>query len=213
MLERAQTISNLMQTNSLKELECVRLILKTLTNHVAGDPPPSGTTIDLVTFLPVLKKPQGYPFSWYGEGHHLLSGRELMLSGIGAYPLIRNTQIAGSQVSFICESMPDEGGCGIINIKNRKLLQLRSSPTCSEVIAHLKVMADQQSDTIDKQLVTSSIKLIYEFLNLALKSDDTDVVLNQMKVIPCIWDEHKFLRIDLVATHWVEKWSLFILCT
>ena len=205
VLERAQTISNLVQTNSLKALVRVRLILKTLTNHVSGDPPASGTTIDMVSFLPVLKKPEGYPFGWYGEGHHLLCGGELMLSGIRAYPPVRNTQIAGSQVSFICESMPDKGGCGIINRNVRGLLHLRSFPTCSEVIAHLKVMVDQQSVSLDRQWVSISFRLIYDFLNSALESGDTDIDLNEMKVMPCIWNAHKFLSTDLVATHWRLK--------
>ena len=205
VLEKAQTISNLFQTNTLKALERVKLILKTLTSHVSGEPPATGITIDLVPFLPVLRKPESYPLDWHGEGHHLLCGRELMLSGIRAYPPIRNTQIAGSQVSFICESMPDKGGCGIISKNVRGLLHLRSFPTCSEVIAHLKVMVDQKSDSFDRQWVTTSFRKIYDFLNSTLESSDTDIDLNEMKVTPCIWNAQKFLSIDLVATHWRLK--------
>ena len=68
-----------MQTNSLKALERVSLILETLTSRVSGEPPATETTLDLVPF----QVPENYSLGWYVVGNHLLCGRELMLSGIG----------------------------------------------------------------------------------------------------------------------------------
>ena len=201
VIEKTHTISTLMQANSFKALQLVKSILTTITKHVSGEPPTADINIDSISFLPVLRKPENYPLVWHGDDHQLLCGKELMISG-GTESHIQNTLIAGSQVSYVCELTPDEGGCSIINEKVQKILHLRSSPTCSEVLAHLKKVVRQQSDTTDKEWVTKTCEMIFDFLESAIQSDDTKVDLSEMKTIPCIWNGCQFLRIDFIAEQW-----------
>ena len=204
VLERTQTVSALMQTNKLKALQRVRLLLTTLTKHISGEPPTTGMTIYSVPFLPVLKKPEDYPLVWHGEGHQLLCGQDLVISGVRSHLSVMNTLIAGSQVSFVCESTPSAGGCGIVKGKVRELLHIRSTPSCSEVIAHLKLLVDQMCDTIDKEWVTTSCRMIYDFLDSALKSCEA-VDISELKAFSCIWNQYQFLNINMLSSHWRLK--------
>ena len=66
-------------------------------------------------------------------------------------------------------------------------------------------MVDKQSDSFDRQWATTYYRNIYDFLNSTSESSDTDIDLNEMKVMPCIWNTHKYVSTDLVATHWGLK--------
>ena len=197
VLERAQTVSALMQTNKLKALKRVRLLLTTLTKHISEEPPTTGPRIHLIPFLPVLKKPEDYPLVWHGEGHQLLCGQDLVISDVRSHLSVKNTLIAGSQVSFVCDSMP-------VNEKVQDFLHIQSTPSCSEVIAHLKLLVDQMCDTTDKEWVTMSCRMIYDFLDTALKYKKT-IDIKKLKEFSCIWNQHQFLSINFVAEHWKMK--------
>ena len=208
VLERAGTVATLIEVDRLKALNRVKLILETISDptHVSGDPPNGSVTIDKIPFLPVMKKPNEYPLQWYGDKLQLLCGNQLMLSGVFWYiPDLTNTRIAGSQVAFINEALPKDGGCGFIKGGMRGLLHLRSSPTCDEVIAHLKMVIDSSS-TIDSLWISYTCSEIYAFIESALiKSGDSGLNLHELGCIPCIWNGQKFLSLDTVALDWKLK--------
>ena len=204
IIDRAQSMEALMEQDRVKALERVRLIVKTLSDSVDGKPPSSGTTIDSVKFLPVMRKPKHYPLSWYGDGCKLLSGRQLILSEVYTYSG-RDTmeRIAGSQAAFLCENLPKDGGCGYIkNYETRKLLKLKDSPSLCEVIAQLKAVIDQFNSSSPPPLdwVTTSCEEIYKFIERAVGNGKTD--LDELKEIMCIWNGRKFLDINSIALNW-----------
>ena len=204
IIDRAQSVEALMEQDRVKALERVRLIVKTLSDSVDGKPPSSGTTIDSVKFLPVMRKPKHYPLSWYGDGCKLLSGRQLILSEVYTYSE-RDTmeRIAGSQAAFLCENLPKDGGCGYINnYETRKLLKLNDSPSLCEVIAQLKAVIVQFNSSSPPPLnwVTTSCEDIYKFIEGAVGNSKTD--LGELKEIMCIWNGRKFLDINSIALNW-----------
>ena len=204
IIDRAQSVEALMGRNQMKALERVRLIVKTLSGSVDGKPPSSGTTIDSVKFLPVMRKPKHYPLSWYGDGCKLLSGRQLVLSEV-YIDSGRDTmeRIAGSQAAFVCENLPKDGGCGYVNnYETRKLLWLRDSPSLCEVIAQLKAIIDQFNSSSPPQLewITTSCEEIYKFMERAVSNGGTN--LDELREIACIWNGRKFLDINSMALSW-----------
>ena len=204
IIDRAQSVEALMEQDRVRALERVKLIVKTLSDSVDGKPPSSGTTIDSVKFLPVMRKPKHYPLSWYGDGCKLLSGRQLILSEVYTYSG-RDTmeRIAGSQAAFLYENLPKDGGCGYIkNYETRKLLKLKDSPSLCDVIAQLKAVIDQFNSSSPPPLdwVTTSCEEIYKFIERAVGNGKTD--LDELKEIMCIWNGRKFLDINSIALNW-----------
>ena len=204
IINRAQSVEGLMEQDRVKALERVRLIVKTLSDNVDGKQPSSGTTIDSVKFLPVMRKPKHYPLSWYGDGCRLLSGRQLILSEVYTYSR-RDTmeRIAGSQAAFLCENLPKEGGCGYINNhETRKLLRLRDYPSLCEVIAQLKAIIDQFNSSSPPPLewITISCEEIYKFMERAVGDGGTN--LDELKEIECIWNGRMFLDTNSIALNW-----------
>jgi sacsin len=205
VIDRAQSVEGLMKRDKIKALKRVQLIIKTLSNAVAGKPPTSGTTIDTVKFLPVMKKPKGYPLPWYGESYTLLAGNQLMLSELYLYSeSTRLERICGSQVAFLCEHLPKDGGCGYVNDKDtRNLLNLRSSPSAYEVISQLKNIIAQfnSSNPPQTEWITISCEEIYKFIETTLSKDEL-FYLKQLSKIACIWNGKEFLHVGSVALNW-----------
>jgi sacsin len=204
IINRAQSVEALMEQDQVKALKRVRLIVQTFSGSVDGKPPTSGTTIDSVKFLPVMRKPERYPLSWYGDGCKLLSGRQLILSEVYTYSG-RDTmeRIAGSQAAFLCENLPKDGGCDYINnYGTRKLLQLRDSPSLCEVITQLKNIVDQFNSSSPPQLdwLNTSCEEIYKFIERAVSNGESN--LDELKEIACIWNGRKFLGINSIALNW-----------
>ena len=205
LIERAQTVASVLKTDRSKALERVRLILAAMSLCV-DEPPSYGITIDTIPFLPVMKKPEGYPLDWYREDEELLCGKHLMSPG----DLVKynNIDIAGSQVAFVCDGSPEDGGCGYLSTKVKKLLNLRSSPTWTEVLVHLKMIIKQfnSSSPPSSQWVDSACKSIYNFIEATLKhSENADVNIKDMQKISCIWNGEKFLSVDSIALEWKLK--------
>ena len=145
--DRAQSVASLMETDSLKALERIKLLLSTIVDVAKLNDPPSDLNINSIAFLPVMKKPKGYPLEWYGDKHKLRPGSELVFSGASSLIWAEecNMRIAGSQVAFVCEELPNNGGCGYINNREvKKILNLKSAPSLRQVIAHLKAIVHQQ---------------------------------------------------------------------
>ena len=204
LIERAQTVASVLKTDRSKALERVRFIIAAMSSCVVNEPPSHGITINAVPFLPVMKKPKGYPLDWYGENEELLCGKQLMSpGGVTKYT---NIEIAGSQVAFICDE--EEGGCGYLSTNVKKLLNLRSSPTWTEVVVHLKTIIKKFKSLSppSSQWVDKACKSVYNFIEAALQdSKHTDVNIKDMQRISCIWNGEKFLSVNSIALEWKLK--------
>ena len=209
--ERAQSVASLMETDSLKALECIKHILSTVAS-TASDPP-SNVRIDSIAFLPVMKKPKDYPLEWYGDKHKLLSGRQVILSGAYGYDLSDTSlRIAGSQVAFVAEDLPKHGGCSFIqNERVKELLHLRAIPNVTEVIAHFKLIISRaQSGQLDSRWVSISCSKIYDYIETSLSREDEkydadNIVIEELQDLSCIWNGRIFLSVDQVALSWKLK--------
>ena len=211
--DRAQSVASLMETDCLKALERIKLILSTMAS-TASDLP-SNVCIDSIAFLPVMKKPEGYPLEWYGDKHKLLSGRQVIFSGSYGYDRSDTSfRIAGSQVAFVCEDLPEHGGCGYIGIERvKKMLHLRAVPNIAEVIAHFKLIIRRaQSGRLDSRWVSISCSKIYDYIEKTLSResemhDAESIITEELQDEACIWNGNVniFLTVDQVALNWKLK--------
>ncbi len=208
IIDRAQSIEAVMEMDPLRALNRVSLILSTIST---SKPPSSGLTIDSIPFLPVMKKPKDYPLKWYGDKYQLLPGSQLVLLGSSN----RNMKIAGSQVAFVCEDSPEDGGCGNIHSSTtRKLLKLRPHPTLVEVTSHLKSSVDwfQSSSSPSCDWTGRACSTIYDFVD-KLCQKEKKLNLAQLKAFPCIWNGSTFLEVDSIATNWKMKDGPYLFAT
>ena len=60
------------------------------------------------------------------------------------------------------------------------------------------------SDSLDKEWVSKSCRMIYEFFDSTLISN-ASVDVNELKAFPFIWSQNKFISMDSVATQWRLK--------
>ena len=209
VIERAHSVRTLMETDQLKALQRVSLILHTISalGYVSGEPPSGGVTIDSISFLPVMKKPKDYHLSWFGDKWKLLPGNKLSLPAPTFTGKEANLNIAGSQLAFLCEEDPGSGGCGRIYSDNtKKLLKLRSAPDLHEVTAHLRqVIAQYKSQTPPtREWISKVCRGVYEFID-TLCQRQPELVLSELKAIPCIWNGDTFLEVDSIALNWNSK--------
>ena len=209
--DRAQSVASLMETDSLKALYRIKLILSTMAS-TASDPP-SNVRIDSIAFLPVMKKPKDYPLEWYGDKYKLLSGRQVIFSGSYGYDRSDTSfKIAGSHVAFVCEDLPERGGCSYIrNERVKKMLHLRAVPSITQVIAHFKLIISRaQSGQLDSHWVSISCSKIYDYIETTLsrKSEVCDaesIITEELQGEVCIWNGNVFLTVDQVALSWKLK--------
>ena len=222
VIDRAETVTQLYHADRTKALKRVQLILKCIESNAKGkQAKQEAKALSAVRFLPVLKKPVDYPLPWFGEGHQLLSGKELMIKGATTHrhsfqTSETNVNIAGSQVAFVNESSTDEGGSNYIHQKTREILQLRISPSCQEVISHLKLLITEfKSRQPSPQLVKWADRICrqaYEFFDGQIQQQkntdqDTDQALQpldlqELRCLPCVWTGKKFVEIQAVAGGW-----------
>ena len=222
VIDRAETVTQLYRADRTKALKRVQLILKCIESNAKGkQAKQEAKALSAVRFLPVLKKPVDYPLPWFGEGHQLLSGKELMIKGATTHrhsfqTSETNVNIAGSQVAFVNESSTDEGGSNYIHQKTREILQLRISPSCQEVISHLKLLITEfKSRQPSPQLVKWADRICrqaYEFFDGQIQQQkntdqDTDQAsqpldLQELRCLPCVWTGKKFVEIQAVAGGW-----------
>ena len=224
LVERAQTVSELFKLDKTKALSRVELILSSTTKRTTEQ---KGSTdhvsLSSVPFLPVLPKRDGYHLVWKGEGCELKCGKELMIVGSkGRYGKQDNVNVdlAGSQVAFVNELTIKEGGCNYINRESVNLLGLRSTPTCEEVIEHLKkviqLFLSQQTTPALVESTDRICRRVYDYLSRLLDIEskikaksNTQVVhlpiLRTLKDIPCVWTGEAFVKIEVVAEQWKRK--------
>ena len=218
LVERAQTIPNLYKQDRVKALRRVRLIFKAdITNERSSGSP----CLSSIPFVPVLSKPSGYPISWKGEGQELMCGKELVIAEtknrFGRKKDDINIEVSGSQVVFVNEG---ENGCGYINQTYIRLLEIRRSPTCEEVIQQFKELIEHfSSHSATADLVERTGRMchrIYEFLDEKSQyadspqgshSDLPDFQLLQS--LPCVWTGENFLSVKSIAYEWNRNGPYF----
>ena len=219
VIERAETIAQLYPTNRAKALQRVKLILQCIESNAKGkQTKQEARALSAVQFLPVMKKPVDFPLPWFSEGHQLLSGEQLMIKGTTTYRYSfktadNNVNIAGSQVAIVNEASFEEGGCGYINQKTREILQVRNSPSCQEVVNHLKLLIsvfNSQQPTSELVDWTNRIcRQLYEFLDGQIQQETPEgqvpqlpLSLQELQGLPCVWTGTKFIAIQDVAKEW-----------
>ena len=237
LTERAQTVSELFKLDKTKALNRVKLILSSTTKIektkaeqvvtkvkqqlVMKEKEHASLKLSFIKFLPVLPKPDGYHLSWKGQGYELKCGRDLMIVGSkGRHDEKEETNayLAGSEVAFVNELSTERGGCGYIRQDTVRLLELRSFPSCDEVIEQLKrVINIFNSQPVTQELVTNTDRMcrsIYGFLNREINieqefdSKSTHLVpfpqsfLQTLQEIPCVWTGKQFLPVEVIAKHW-----------
>ena len=204
VVERTQTVKGLYNKYRSKALNRIKLLLKTIEFNMKETKGKAKVPLDTIPFLPVLSKPNDYLLAWAGDGHQLMCGKELMVNSVSKkYANESNSIISGSQVIFLNESPED--GCDGISLKCQNLLNIRNSPTCGEVVCHLKELIQ----TFEPQIVTKETKSwidhacqqIYRFLE-DKKSDEEIKCIQQLSKFACIWNGKKFLCIHQIAKLW-----------
>ena len=219
LIERAKTVHLLYKKDKCKALERVQLILKCLKTVPTADNAEDYEALANVSFLPVMPKPEDYPLQWCGEENQLLSGKELMVKGEKYYygETKRNIYLAGSQVPFIHELEPKDGGWGHLNYFARRALKIRVVPTPEEVIKHFKhlisvsvsekVLSDNMIKCFD-----AAARQVYIYLENELKirqesatHDETSAAqldISTLLSLPCVWTGKQFIYCDQVALEW-----------
>ena len=217
--ERAQSVLPLYRRSKEKALNRTRLILDCLSSY--DSPSKVDEEMASIPFLPVMPKPKDYLFNWFGDRSELVSGKKLMLSGeTSLWDKWRNVCVAGSQVLFTNELQPNEGGCGYVTHRLRKILKIRDAPFPIEVFKHFKHIIDffsLQGRTLNEDKVrdvNSTVQSVYRFLENALarlKSMESDgipieshhsVDLSSLSTLPCIWTGKYFVSCEKVAMKW-----------
>ena len=215
VIERAETIAQLYHTNRTKAFKRVKLILQCIESNAKGEQPnQEARALSAVPFLPVMKKPVDFPLPWFGEGHQLLSGEQLMIKGTTLHQAAEtNINIAGSQVAIVNGASLEEGGCGYINKKTREILQLRDTPSCQEVVSHLKlliaVFSSQQPNSEVVDWTDHICRQAYEFLDGQIQQETSTgqapqlpLSLQELRSLPCVWTGTEFIAIQDVAEEW-----------
>ena len=207
LTERAKSIQYQYSMDKLKTLKRVQIILSCLENlpkHAKLKP-----IIAEIRFLPVMRKPCGYPLKWYGDEYYLLSAKELVQGG-------SNAILTGSQVPIACEELPKNGGCGYIPRRVMTALSIQTCPTSQQVINHLchliEVFEAQQpilpgpdTPSIDIKFVENTCLSVYQWLELRLANEALkpyDPLFTQLQCQPCVWNGKQFVSPHAVAKCW-----------
>ncbi len=201
VIERAQTILTIYKENREKALKRANLLIQILSDHVHDCNYYAQPALSTIPFLPVMSKPSDYYLKWDGESHDLRCGQEMLLanrtSSTTYYPLI-----AGSQLCFVNESSITSGGCGKINDKARGYLSLQEAPTMQNVLDHLKLLYQNSDVIVDKEWITKSCTMIYEFMNNSLHDTSNQKIIIHMKTFPSLWNGQKFIKTVDIANNW-----------
>ena len=218
LIERAKTVQEVYQFKQSKALNRTKLIIECIDrNHQIG----LKSTIDhkslaSIPFLPVMKKPEGYPLDWKGESDKLLSGNWLLCNSKS------NVRLAGSQLPIVCDNNPDHGGCGTIQSCVMKVLNITTTPSCQVVIEqlcqlvevfareHNELASQPTPDTpilkLDITWVENICSEVYKYLDEELKEGTISVCnLHSLTSRPCVWTGECFITPDVVAREWSHK--------
>ena len=200
VLERAKSIQPLYQCNPTKALQRSKVLIYCITQlNAAGMMEPC--ELDSIPFLPVMKRPSGleYPecFQWFGDSHTLLCANQLLKGK-------SNLLLAGSQVCFLSELDPEDGGCGNVTDAIAELLGITLHPNSDTVIKHFHhieaVYTNERNKHLIKHLVESACEQIYKSIELSLLQDAHCAV--PLKSSRSIWTGNEFVSPMSVAKSW-----------
>ena len=214
VIERAQTIGSLYKIDRDKALKRVEYILQSIHKNMAiypkGTVPVEAKGLAAIQFLPVKQKPDvsGYPLPWFGEScPPLRLGKDLVTFGPDTSASYNIELIAGSSIAIFQWSFPD--GCVIqLPADVCTLLQIRSTPSCAEVMAHLKQLIATVSQLDSDATIISSVHSIcdavYSFFDhfLGSKIQLTGSEIDEMRTLHCIWTGKEFICPNMVAKNW-----------
>ena len=211
LIERAQTVPELVKIDRIKGLKRVQLIVKCIeqkSKEISKEDHLKIAQLSEISFLPVVPKPEGYPISWKGEDVVLSSSSKLTL--VHKRSSDDNTMIAGSQALFLCEKSPDKGGCGQISTEVYKMLNIRYYPTCADAIQQLKELVDTFNSTKSNPEMLKWIgrmcNQIYSFLDrqisIAQEKKKECPSFKAMKSISCVWTGTNFISLKRIAKNW-----------
>ena len=218
LVERAKSVSTLYNSEPQKALKRVKLILDCLTKQKGESLSKEdyGEIVE-VQFLPIMPKQDDYPLPWFGDQKTLYSGKELLMKAL-YFDQKDNTHanIAGSQVAFANQEPPERGGCGYLGFEVREILEIRNSPSHTEVICHFKILIKaHKSQEPSPKLISWAdriSRLTYEFLNKLLrpsisKASETSLMtaLSNLSSEECIWTGQRFVHSSCVATKWKQS--------
>ena len=213
LVERATTIQELYQIEPIKALERAKLIIecfnRNLINQIGCEA--DRRNIASISFLPVKRKPDGYPLLWKGESYRLLSGKELLCNTEA------NISLAGSQLPIVCDCSPNRGGCGTIPSCVRRELKIAATPSSHVVIEQLCSLVEMFTEehtghaTPDATTPKSDITWIenicsevYKYLDDGLEGG-TISDLHRLTSQPSVWTGECFVSPNVVARKWLHK--------
>ena len=205
--ERATTIATLYKNDATKALERAKLIMDSLQKEDKREEFPIEICLRMseIPFLPVKEKPEDYPLPWKGDRGKLYPGKEILSLTTTYYDDKANIHLAGSECVILNQNNPSNGGCGVVSYRVKELLQIRSSPTCREVISHFCTLlghfdGSEQMIKFADPIARKVYEYLEELLGQAKEHESIDIA--PIKEIPCIWTGRMFIECSAVAKKW-----------
>ena len=210
--ERATHVADWYEVEATKAMERAKLILDCLQKEDKHQrfPAESCYMIASIAFLPVLPKSENYPLPWKGDCSTLYAGKDVLIKG-----LLRddstNVCLVSSQVAFLNQELPSNGGCGFVSHRVQEILQIRSNPTYEEVVQQFCLLIDEfDGSQLMMEWADRISRKVYEFIEdllkpkyvygLMVEHDNIDVSLLTKR--PCIWTGEAFINCSAVAKAW-----------
>ena len=203
--ERATTIVGLYKKDELKALERANLIMNSLQKERDKFSVEECLRISEIPFLPVMEKPEGYLLPWKGDRDTLYPGNEILSLTTTYYDDKASIHLAGSECVILNQNNPSNGGCGVVSYRVKELLQIRSSPTCREVISHFCTLLGHFDGSAQMIKFADPIaRKVYEYLEklLGQAKEHESIDIAPIKEIPCIWTGRMFIECSAVAKKW-----------
>ena len=210
IIERAQTISSLYKLDHDKALRRVQCILQSIHKNLVQCRgrvvPEKARELASVPFLPVKQKPERYPLSWFGDScPHPLCGRDLVSyaeKNTSAYYDV--DLVVGSTAAILQQNIAD-GAVMHVPMDVCNLLQIKTIPSCTDVVTHLKHLIDavQQFESDITPSVHDICEAIYKFFDafLGTRGQPTTSV-EELKALRCIWTGKTFVHSNMIAKNW-----------
>ena len=207
LVERATTIVRLYKKDVIKALERAKLIMNSLQKEDKREQfsVEECLRISEIPFLPVMEKPEGYPLPWKGDRDTLYPGKEILSLTTTYHDDKANIHLAGSECVILNQNNHSNGGCGFVSYRVKELLQIRSSPTCRDVVSHFCTLVGRFDGSEQMIKFADPIaRKVYEYLEklLGQAKEHESIDIAPIKEIPCIWTGRMFIECSAVAKKW-----------
>ena len=207
--ERATGIEQLYRVDGAKALERAQIIIKCLVKEDEREKLSTEKCSNLsqIPFLPVMERPENYTLQWKGQRGQLHRGCDIFLSGRFKDDST-NISLAGSQLVFLNQEPPSQGGCGSVDERAQTLLQIRSCPSYTNVLSHFHHLIEEfNKETFQKskkmmEFADCVSKDVYEFFEKHLASTTPEESKRCLADKPCIWTGEEFVECKAVALSW-----------